>query len=104
MELQERSESPKEKSQREVRDEILTETLGFSDRHFDPSAKEKVKKLIGVSDEEVRKPLLFLLDDCVYGSLCSGQLIGVLDTLYRLAGGSDKEMQSWMPEREDRHG
>ena len=101
MELQEGTKDPE--AMRKARDEILTSMLGLSDRRFDPSAKENVKKLIGMSDEEVRKPLIFLLDDCVYGSLCSGFDINLLDVLYRQAGGTDEEMRSWMDEREARH-
>lgn len=91
------------KSAQEVRDECLAILLKLSDQQFDPYAKKQIPDLIGKSDEEVRKPLLFLLDDCVHGSLCSGFEITALDSLYRMAGGSDEEMQRWMPEREARH-
>jgi hypothetical protein len=66
MELQEGAES-KEKT----RNKILTGMLSLSDQQFDPVAKEQVKKLIGLSNEDVRKPLVSLLDDCVRFSLCS---------------------------------
>ena len=92
-------EEKEEKSPQEFRDEILTGMLGLSDQQFDPSAKEKVREIIGKPDEEARKPLLFLLDDCVYSSLCSGFEIQVLDILYKQAGGSDEEKRAMLTER-----
>lgn len=84
------------------RDEILDGLLHLSDRQFDPIAKKQVREIVGLSDEEVRKPLLFLLDDCVYGALCSDFEIMVMNELYRRAGGTKEEMDGLMEEREAR--
>ena len=86
-----------------MRDEILDGLLHLSDRQFDPLAKEQVRGLIGLSDEDVRKPLLFLIDDCVHASLSSAFEIKVLDELYRRAGGSDEEMEELEAERMARY-
>jgi hypothetical protein len=86
-----------------MRDKILDGLLHLSDRQFDPIAKEKVREIIGLPDEEAKKKLLFLVDDCVYGSLSSSFEIKVLDVLYRQAGGSDEEMEELKEERLARH-
>ena len=99
MELQEGTKQEEENP----RDKILNGLLQLSDRQFDPHAKEGVKKIIGMKDnEEARKEILFLLDECVFGSLCSDFEIRVLDILYRQAGGTDEEMKELLPEREAR--
>jgi hypothetical protein len=81
------------------RDVILESLLKLSDRQLDPVAKDKLRELIGLTDEEVRKPLLFILDDCVHGSLCSNFEITVMDALYRSAGGKKEDMAAWREER-----
>lgn len=53
--------------------------LQLSDRQFDPTAKDIMKKW----PEEVKPTdILELLDFCVHGSLCSGFEITVLQILY----------------------
>lgn len=93
------NEEEVKKSPQEFRDEALGILLKLSDQQFDASAKAKVREIIGKSNEEAKKPLLFLLDDCVYSSLCSSFEIHVLDILYKQAGGSNEEMRALLPER-----
>lgn len=74
----------------------------MSDRAFDPAAKKMARKIIGKSDEDAKIPLLTLLDCCVYCSWSSGIEIMILDRLYREAGGSEKELNATLDEREER--
>ena len=84
------------------RDEILNTLLKMSDQQFDSMAKDSVRKIIGNTNENALVPILYLLDDCVHGSLCSNFEIKVLNLIYDNIGGSENHRQSLMTERENR--
>jgi len=86
-----------------MRDDLLSKFLDAPDGQLDEEAKKHIPGLIGLSDEEVRKPLLFMLDDCVYHAWGSSFSIKTLDLLYRMAGGNESHMESLKEERKARH-
>lgn len=87
----------------EDRDELFLILTQLSDAQFDPAPKAHLKTLMGRPNEEIRKELLFLLDDCVYGSLCSSFEIAALDAIYHSIGGSEQEKLDLMQERKERY-
>jgi len=85
-----------------MRDATLRLFLDAPDGQFDEDAKPRVEELIGLSDEDLLKPMVFLMDDCVYFSWTSGFALRTLNFLFEEAGGNPEFVVSLADEREQR--
>jgi hypothetical protein len=81
-------------SAQEIRDEAFEKLAEFAkkDDFVDKSLKVDFENMVGMSDEEVLEPLLFVLDKAVYGGLVADIVISMLDSLFKQSGGTNEMM------------
>jgi hypothetical protein len=84
------------------RDGILKGFLEAPYGHLDEAAKPRIEEIIGLSDEECLKPLVFLLDDCVFFGWTSSFSLKTLHFVYEQAGGNPAFVRSLEKERKQR--
>ena len=63
----------------ESRDQLFNLICGGNDREVDPQVKDRLREFLGKANDEVKDPLLGLIDDCVFCSLTSDAVICCLN-------------------------
>lgn len=76
----------------EKRDEMIGILCELSDKQFEPCAKERLKAIVGRTDNEAKDELLGLIDDCVFCAWCSNFEIKIMNILWEMSGGTPEEL------------
>lgn len=74
------------------RDHMFDIICQMSDSQVDPVVKTTLKEFIGKPNEEVKDPLIDLLDKIVYSALTSDFEIKVLNYIWFEIGGTEEEL------------
>ena len=70
-----------------LRDSVIDDLMKMSVDQVDPHVLARLYQMKGRDSKEIQDELLGVLDDCAHGALASDFVMGVLDTLWKQAGG-----------------